>query len=352
MKKKILVILSLILIGTLIIRDGGLSFLNSTKAYAVGDLNVVWQSDPMFNESNIAPGFTITKTVDVQNSAPSNRFVAARGVVTSDPGNMKSVMQIEIKEGANVLYSDSLANFFTQSAGPEGIGLSELTPGQNTTYSYKVTFNESAGNEFQNKSIVFDLQIGIALNLPASCKNISFSGSPILGTSGNDKINGTSKNEVIMTFEGNDKIDSGGGHDCIITEGSGDDKVTSGTGNDTVITALGNDTIDTGTGEDFVDSGEGNDKISTGSENDKVYSKGGNDNADLGSGNDYAELGSEDDKAQGGSGIDTIYGGGGNDNLEGGSDNDFLYGDADNDKTTGNSGTDTCVAETKNTCEI
>lgn len=352
MKKRILVLLSLILIGTLVIRDGGLSFLQGTKAYAVGDLNVVWQSDPMFNEANIAPGFSVTKNVDVQNSAPSNRFVAARGTLTNDTGNMKSVMNIEIKEGATILYSNTLAQFFIDSNGPEGIGLSELTPGGSTTYSYKVTFDESAGNQFQNKSIVFDLEVGIALNLPASCKNIVFSGSPILGTSGNDKINGTSKNEVIMTFEGNDKINAGGGSDCIITEGTGDDKITAGTGNDTVITAFGNDIIDTGTGEDYVDSGDGNDDISTGSENDKVYSRGGNDKVDLGSGNDYAELGNGNDKGIGGSGIDEIHGGDGDDTLEGGSDNDKLYGESNTDKATGDSGADTCVAETKKTCEI
>src|SRR3990172_5551297 len=107
MKKGILIILSLLLIGGLIFQGNNLGLFNKETAYAVGDLNVVWESNPLFNYSNIAPGFTVIKNVNVANGAISSRPVAIKGVFTSDPGNMKSVMDIEIKEGATTLYSDT-----------------------------------------------------------------------------------------------------------------------------------------------------------------------------------------------------------------------------------------------------
>lgn len=318
MKKRILTLLSLILIGTLIVHSNGLGLFDKKVAYAVGDLTVLWDSTPLFNESNIVPGFTQTKTVNVTNGAPTARPVGVRGIFVSDTDNLDSVLNIEIKEGAFTLYSDTLEQFFADSAGPDGIPLSTLGPSPaNTTYSFKVTFDSGAGNDFQNQSIVFNLQIGIAIDLPAACESINFGpSSPIFGTAGNDNINGSSQNDLIVAFEGADKISSGGGKDCVITTGGGDDKVSTGTGNDVVIT------------------GDGDDKI------------------DLGAGNDIANAGGGKDKVTGGSGNDTINGEAGDDDLEGGSGNDTLTGGLGTDKAKGGSGIDTCDAETETSCEI
>jgi Ca2+-binding RTX toxin-like protein len=351
MKKRLLTIVSLILIGTLIYQNGGLGFFDKKVAYAVGDLNVVWQSDPLFNYSNIAPGFEITKNVGVTNSAPSPRSVAIKGIKTSDTANMASVMHIEIKEGANVLYYDTLTNFFASSASPFGIFLSDLGNGGSTNYSVKVVFDESAGNQYQNKNIVFDLQIGITVGIPTQCTQISFPNSPIIGTSGNDKINGTSRNDLIITYEGNDKIEGGGGNDCIVS-GEGNDNVEGGTGNDVLDLGIGNDKADGGTGSDLVLGGGNDDDLKGGSDIDQIYAGNGNDKVDGGSGIDtiYGEDGI--DEINGGSDNDMILGGNGNDNMSGGSGNDNINGEADTDKAVGDSGTDTCVAEIKSKCEL
>lgn len=317
MKKRILTILSLILIGSLVFQSNGLGLFDKKVAYAIGDLTVVWESTPLFNYNNIAPGFTVTKNVNVANGASSPRPVGVRGILTSDPGNMDSVMHIEIKEGLATLYSDTLEQFFLDSSDPDGIPLSTLANGANTDYSFKVTFDSGAGNGFQGKTIVFNLQIGISFDLPTECENINFgSNSPIFGTGENDNINGSTQNDLIITFEGADKISSGGGRDCVITTGGGNDKVSTGTGNDVVATGNGDDKIDLGTGNDIANAGGGKDKVS------------------------------------GGSGNDTINGETGDDDLEGGSGNDTLTGGFGTDKAKGGSGTDTCEAETEVNCEI
>jgi len=315
MKKGILVILSLLLIGGLIIQSNGLGLFDKKTAYAVGDLNVVWESDPLFNEFNIAPGFTVTKNVNVANGAPSLRPVAVKGILTSDPGDIKSVMDIEIKQGSNTLYSGTLADFFTQSAGPEGINLSILNPGTNKDYSFKVTFKPEAGNAFQNKNIVFDLQIGVGFTLPAACENIVFNGETIFGTSKSDNISGTSKNDLIISFEGSDKVDGKGGNDCIVG-GDGSDKLIGGTGNDVILGGNGSDSLEGNNGAD------------------ELYGEGGS------------------DSLKGGDGADKLYGGAQSDSLQGENGNDILDGGDGSDSAKGGSGTDTCIAESSKQCEL
>src|SRR3989344_5418936 len=316
MKKGILTLLSLILIVAVVISFNVLGLFEKKTVYAVGDLTVIWQTDPLFNESNILPGFSQTKTVNVANGAPTQRPIGARGDLTSDPGNMDSVLNIEIKEGATVLYSNTLENFFLDSAGPDGIPLSTLGSGANTTYDFTVTFDEASGNEFQNQTIIFDLTIGISFVLPTTCENINFPNPPIFGTAGNDNISGTVRNDLIITFEGVDRISSGVGNDCIVTSGGGNDKVTTGVGNDVVVTTDGDDDINSGVGNDSASAGGGNDKV------------------------------------VGGTGNDIVDGEEGDDDLAGGVGNDNLVGGLGVDKVNGNIGIDTCDAESETNCEI
>ncbi len=353
MKKRILTILSLILIVTLLIQSNGLGLFNKRVAYAVGDLTVVWDTDPLFNESNILPGFTQTKTVNVANGAPSSRPVGVRGIFVSDTDNLDSVLNIEIKEGATILYSGTLEQFFLDSGGLDGIPLSTLGSGTNADYDFTVTFDENAGNAFQNQTIVFNLEIGISFVLPEACEGITFGpSSPIFGTAGNDNISGTVQNDLIITFEGVDKISSGVGNDCVITTGGGNDKVSSGVGNDIVFTADGNDDISAGVGNDIISAGSGNNKISGGVGNDQVTTGNGNDDINLGVGSDSASAGGGNDKVVGGTGNDVVDGQDGDDNLAGGVGNDNLTGGTGVDKANGQTGTDTCDAETEISCEI
>src|SRR3989344_2147169 len=172
MRKRVLFIFILAALVGLVFYGNRNVFKNIPTAYAIGDLTVLWETDPLFNETNIAPGFTKTKTVNVANGAVSTRPVGVRGILTSDPGNLASVMNIEIKEGATTLYSNTLSQFFIDSAGPDGIFLSNLASGANTDYDFIVTFDTAAGNEFQNQTIIFNLQIGISVEVPDECQNI------------------------------------------------------------------------------------------------------------------------------------------------------------------------------------
>ena len=308
-------------------------FKNIPTAYAIGDLTVLWETDPLFNETNIAPGFTKTKTVNVANGAVSSRPVGVRGILTSDPGNLASVMDIEIKEGLTIRYSDTLAQFFTDSAGPNGIFLSDLSAGANTDYDFIVTFDSSAGNLFQNQTIIFDLQIGLSIELPDSCDQIDLLPNAIIGTSNAETLTGTPGNDLIMGLEGADKINGNGGDDCILG-GDGADSINGNNGNDSIFGEDGADSINGNNGNDFIVGGKGADSL-----------KGQN-------GEDHL-IGNEDaDSLDGGNQNDFLEGGDAADTLRGGNGNDTLIGNSGIDSANGNSGTDTCDAESETSCEI
>jgi Ca2+-binding RTX toxin-like protein len=309
---------------------------NSSTIRANGDLNVNWgvpDGQPIFMVTNMMPGQTEQRSVSVINKASTARTIAVRGVKTAETDNLSTVLDFVISEGAIDLYTGTLSQFFSESAGPDGIPLSTLGPSLSTTYTFRITFDESANNEFQGKSVVFDLIIGIAIHVPAECKNIKFSGDPIFGTEGNDNIHGTNGNDLIFGFEGNDKIDASNGDDCIIG-GPGNDKLDGSNGNDVILGNEGNDTLDGSNGNDKMYGGEGNDVFDGSNGDDYMIGGFGNDRFDASNGNDYVE-GNE-----------------GDDNMLGGNGNDTLLGGLDKDSANGNLGRDTCEAETKISCEL
>lgn len=307
-------------IATLVYFSGGLqNFFKSPTAYAVGDLTVDWgvpEGSPIFTVSGAAPGQTEIRDVDVTNSSLSLKPVAVRGLLTSQSAGMSSVLDITISEDGNTLYGPvTLDQFFSDSNSSDGIPLSDLNSGAQTTYQFELTFKTEAENEFQNQTIVFDLIIGVAFTVPVECGSPAQYGTPIFGTSGNDNLRGRNRMDLIVGFDGNDIISGGNNHDCIIG-GSGNNKLSGGNGNDI---------IQAGDGNNFVYGGNGKDVVTTGSGNDKI---------DGGNGNDF------------------VLAGAGNDNISGGNGNDNLNGEADVDKAGGGLGTDTCSAETEIKCEL
>lgn len=330
MKNKKLQLFRIGLLGfataAILVANGGFNIQLNKTAYAIGDLSVDWgvpSGNLFFTVSNMAPGQSEEHTVTVTNNAPVLRPVGVRGIKSSETGSIASVLKIVISKsstdvygGASLTGAKTLQEFFNDSGNINGIFLANQNSGEVASYKFKVTFEQGSGNEFQNKSVVFDLQIGVSVEIPAECNGINLTGKLILGTAGNDNLKGTSGNDLIFGFEGNDKIDGGGGDDCIVG-GAGNDKLSGGSGNDVLIGGAGNDELDGGSGNDKLYGGDGNDSL------------------------------------EGGSGQDQLFGQAGNDNLKGGSDNDSLDGGLGSNVLNGESGIDTCInGPTRIKCEL
>lgn len=313
------------------------------RVYAIGDLTVNWgigfgNVGPIFTVTNMAPGDSKSETVQVTNSAPSQRSVGVRGVPTSAPSILSDALKITIKVNGTDVYGGvtgvkSLSQFFTDSQKVNGIFLVNLPVGESRNIDFIVNFDKNSGNEFQNLSLTFDLKIGLSIELPDACEAINFDGDPIIGTKKADTINGTPGNDLILGLEGADKIDGKGGNDCILG-GAGADKIVGGSGQDVLFGEEGTDSMLGGDDDDLMSGGAGGDIMKGGNGNDQMH---GEDGADAMYGED---------------GDDSLHGGNGADYLEGGNNNDVLIGDAQNDLAKGGNGTDTCDAETKISCEL
>jgi hypothetical protein len=139
---------------------------------AFGTLTVTFPQTPLFNIANATPGDSpITKTVTVDNGGTISQMIAVRGVRTGGAGTdpkIETTLDLVIKDGSTPLYGTgsltgpkTVADFFTESANPNGVMLGLISPGGHKTYSFTVSFPSSAGNEFQAKSVIFDLTFGV-----------------------------------------------------------------------------------------------------------------------------------------------------------------------------------------------
>lgn len=150
------------------------SLFNPNTVKAFGDLTVDFHvpiGNPIFVVNNMAPGDSQDRDVDVTNSGVLTRFVSVKGIRTSGIGSdpkIETVLDLVIKDGATPIYgtgsttgSKTLANFFTESGSADGVKLNVINPGGHKIYNFKVTFPTSAGNEFQAKSVTFDLTFGV-----------------------------------------------------------------------------------------------------------------------------------------------------------------------------------------------
>ena len=239
---------------------GGL--FRSSTAYAVGDLIVDWgggilESQPIFTIANMFPGQSVLHTVKVKNNSSTFKPIGIRGDQRTPKNGLENYLMITISEGLNNLYGPkSLAQFYRESM--TGISLSNLSSGATADYKFKVLFDQSAGNNMQNKNLSIDLHIGIDVATPLECQSITFSGLPIFGTDKPDILNGTAGNDLIFGFDGVDMIDGKGGNDCIVG-GAGADFIRGGNGNDVILGGEGPDYLDGGSGNDNLIGGFGND---------------------------------------------------------------------------------------------
>lgn len=343
-KKRILVILSLIVIAVLLIQNNGLGLFDKKTAYAVGDLNVIWgvpDGDPIFVVSNMLPGDVEQRSVDVVNGGTVPRDVGIRGVKTEEIASFSGILDFVISENSIDIYGGTsptgpktLQQFFNESSGPNGLFLSTVNNSDFTTYNFKATFPFGSGNEFQRAKVVFDLIIGIAIDIPKECEGIDLLQNPIIGTAKAETLVGTQGNDLIMGLEGSDIIHGNGGHDCILGGLGAENSIFGGDGNDVIFGNEGGDSIYGENGDDLIIGGPGADTLRGGNGNDHLI---GNESADL------LEGGSDNDLLEGNDSSDTLNGETGDDNLIGG---------AGIDSANGGLNIDTCDAETEINCEL
>lgn len=149
------------------------SFLFSNQALAQGSVDIIYEADPLFSDLNILPGDESIKWVDVKNGRDED--LSVRVVVDSfeDDDSLGSQMEISIYSGSEIFYSDTLKNFFSNGE----VDLLSIPKETEKQYDFKINFLNTTGNDYQGKSLNFNISIAVEGEESGSSEPISSSGS-------------------------------------------------------------------------------------------------------------------------------------------------------------------------------
>ena len=130
----------------------GLVF-SSYQIYAAnisaGVLNISFDGDQLFSETNLAPGDVVVKNLTVTNTGtlPHSFSIAANGV----SGVLADVLQIEPRDGALVFWNETLANLGSLPNGSKVI-IPSIPAGESRTIQIAAILPASVGNLYQGES--------------------------------------------------------------------------------------------------------------------------------------------------------------------------------------------------------
>jgi len=145
-----------ILITSIALLGAGVLFASPAQA-TPPNLEVEFQNDPLFSEANFMPGDGISRWVKVTNNTPETQPINTWAINVDNSDNLGDVLYLEIKEGGTSLYNDTFTNFF--NAGQ--VYLSNLAGNSTQTqYDFIATFNPVANNDYQGKTLGFDIVVG------------------------------------------------------------------------------------------------------------------------------------------------------------------------------------------------
>ena len=126
------------------------------KTFAVAVTTVEFEQAPLFSSVNFAPGDSVSRWVKLNNTTSSPHRAILRTINVVNDGELGDAIGLVIKQGDTVLYD----NTFTDLFGLSELVLPQVPAGSSTTLDFIATFKTTAGDEYQNSTIGFNLQIG------------------------------------------------------------------------------------------------------------------------------------------------------------------------------------------------
>lgn len=152
-----------ILISLIALFGAGVLFIQPTLAGP--SLTVEFEQNPLFSNTDIKPGDSVTKWIKVTNHYYDQTkpiaveaiyypgFPDSNNVPTDD---LSRALDIVISQGATVLYNKTLYDFYVDGE----TYLSDIGPEQTIQYDFTISFPSEKENEWQNKTTGFDILIG------------------------------------------------------------------------------------------------------------------------------------------------------------------------------------------------
>lgn len=130
-------------------------FANSVFASAVPN-TVQFENQPLFGEENFVPGDTVSKWIKITNNTETNHKAVIRSLNENNVDNLGDVVRLVIRQGSIILFDDTFTNFFKGD-----VTLPEVVSGQTNTINLEVSFLPGSGNDYQSKTMGFNLQVGL-----------------------------------------------------------------------------------------------------------------------------------------------------------------------------------------------
>lgn len=146
-------------------------FLTDSYAHSAGGLEIDWgvtSGDPIFVVEDFKPCDVEKRDVEIENKFDGPKQISVIGINTQETGDIADVIDFIISANGTDIYggtagAKTLRDFFADSASPGGITLATLNHDQSKIFTFTATFLCSAGNEYQQKKVIFDLKIGVLL---------------------------------------------------------------------------------------------------------------------------------------------------------------------------------------------
>ncbi len=139
------------------------------------EIEVVFGSEPLFDDiENFLPGDSVSNTMTVTNLTNEIRQIGIELIDNSgcQENCLSEQLYLSFKKNGSVVLENSLAGFYKQGE----VLLDSLGAGGSVEYDLVVSFEEDAGNRYQNTSANFDLKIGI-FGKEAISKEVSSGGT-------------------------------------------------------------------------------------------------------------------------------------------------------------------------------
>jgi len=174
---------------------------------AESTFDATFNPTPLFNASNFMPGDSKEGEITISNTGTESKDAYIEAVNVSPDDDLSSQMVIKIYENGSQIYSASFQDFL--NAGP--IELEEIAGGSSKTFLLEVTFLENTGNDYQDKSLGFDICVGFSggSQYCTDTKTISDERDTEGGYSGGDGSTSGSQH-LIISNEQTEEITSSG----------------------------------------------------------------------------------------------------------------------------------------------
>jgi hypothetical protein len=149
----------------------------------IGVCSVSPVSTPLFDEAGWYPSASVTQRLRVTNTSSQNGFVGVEVANYSETKNLGEIVEIEIHEGSPVgplIYTGVTVHGFRDDG---YFTIDGINSGQTIDYYFIATMPVTAGNQYQDSELIFDLNTGLEIAPIAPPSGAGDGTGTVLGTS-------------------------------------------------------------------------------------------------------------------------------------------------------------------------